>query len=278
MTQVLRFSSSGPPLFVDDNSIFQPGDDVFREEYRNATRRKRLRKFGVNPDIDIASAEDIWGAGGLYSGWLTTPERLFVQSTSPLDTANGSGARSIVLEPHDPDFVWRDEDPIVLPTNGVNPSALTDETFIRCVRASVGATGAYANGSTTGTNAGDITVFTQSGIVVAFLRAGAGVTQMSQFTVPAGYALWLQDLHMSVNDQAPADFRLYFRENADIVAAPFAPRIELITFDGVAGVSDITLQYKVRIPPKTDMWLNATAGTNDSTCAAEYLALLLELV
>lgn len=279
VAQVLRFGSSGPPLLINPLTIVTPSADQFRQEYESGASRTALRKFGLNLDIDIAASEDIWSFGGLYGGWLTAPERLRAVSSSPNDTVGGTGAWYIDLEPHTSDFLWLNEAPVRLEMNGVALTALTDESFIRCIRAAVPplGVGQYANGATTGTNLGDITVTTESGIIVAHIPAGSGSTQQSMFTVPADKALWLQDLHLSVEDQQPGSQRLFFRPYADRVTAPFSPRYQLITQEGISGVIDITYDYKIRFPPKTDIWLNGSAGTNDTSMAAEYFGLLIDL-
>ena len=50
-------------------------------------------KFGRNPDVDIAAAEDVWEGGGDYTGFPTiTPEKVTVTSDSANDTFGGTGA------------------------------------------------------------------------------------------------------------------------------------------------------------------------------------------
>lgn len=270
---VTRFGPSGPRLAVFNEIV----SSDFETAYVNASIRKPFRKYGHSGTITNGTSRDIWhGSSALYPGWLTAPERLRIKAGGNAnDTANGTGARSVILEPHDANFVWQDDESVRLATNGASASAFTSGSFLRCVRAFVDTSGTYANGSNSGTNAGLITIETESGIEVAAIDVGDGQAEMSMFTVPAGYSLWLASVALQVDSGQAASLQMFYRERANVVTAPFSARRSAFTVTGVQGPSVIPLDYQLYFPEKTDLWWRATAGANNTTASAQYEGLLL---
>jgi hypothetical protein len=267
-------SPSGPRVAVFEQIV----STDFELAYAQASVRKDFRKFGHNASIPANNTEDVWhGSSALYPGWLTAAAPLRIKAGGNAnDAANGSGARSIVLQPHRSDFTWVDDESIVLATNGASASLPTAESFIRCTRAYVLRSGTYASGSNSGTNAGLVTIETAGGIEVAAIDTGDGQAEMSMFTVPAGYSLWIDSVRIDTDSSRPALVEFFQRQDADVVTAPFTARRSVITVAGVLGEANLDFQFRVRFPEKTDLWWRATAGSGGATAASvQYSGLLL---
>jgi hypothetical protein len=275
MTTTIRQSPSGRTL-----SLFsEVASSEFERAYTRASLRKDFSTIGHNTSIPAGQTEDVWhGTLALYPGWLQSSERLRIRAGGNAnDSSNGSGARSVVLQPHRSDFTWIDDESVVLTTAGASASAPTTESFQRCIRAYVKTTGSYANGTTNGANAGPIVIETVSGIEIATIDTGDNDAQMSMFTVPAGFTLWLSAFSMAVDANQPATVSMYYRSAANIVSAPFSARRTLLTATGVTGLIQFPLGFRVALPEKTDVWVRATsaAGAGASGVSVAYSGLLL---
>lgn len=171
-----------------------------------------FEKYGRNPDIDTATTpEDIWGGGGMYTGFpLTDVETLEIFSSDVNDTGTGSGARTVRVQ-----FLLDGDknrcDDVVVTLNGTTPVSLGSQTYSRCARAFVVTAGSGV------INAGDITIrhSVTTANIFAHLPAGFGQTQILAFTVPRAFELYL---------------------TTEIV--------QMTKFAGVAGSADITLRHR----------------------------------
>lgn len=269
-----RLGPSGPRLAVFNEIV----SSDFQLAYTNASIRKNLARLGHNGSIPANATEDIWhGTSALYPGWLSSPQPLRIKAGGNAnDTANGSGARSVVLQPHRSDFTWVDDESIILTTNGASASSPTSESFIRCINAYVLTAGTYANGANDGSNTGSIIIETTGGIEIAAIEPSDGDAEMSMFTVPTGYTLWLDSFDLSVEANQPSTIHFYMRQHADVVSAPVAARRTLATATGIQGPVQFPLNFRIAIPEKTDLWVRATAGSGGtSAVSAAYTGLLL---
>lgn len=149
-----------------------------------------VNKFGLNPDIDTAGNEDIWGGNGFYTGFpnsSVTPEILRIVSTSTADTLAGTGARTIRVTGLDANYNIQSEDINMNGTSVVN----SVNTYRRVHTAQIIAAGSG------GVNAGAITVSynTTTSIVFLTMAIGRNQTNCSAYTVPAGYTAYMRTLH-----------------------------------------------------------------------------------
>lgn len=277
ITSLSRFGPSGPRIL----SFNVVSSTIFEDEYKTSVERKGLRIYGHRANVDAGVTTDIWhGTVLLYPGWLQSPEPLRIRAGGNAnDTANGSGARSVVLLPHDADFNWIDDRSVVLETAGAAASAPTAQPFIRCTQAFVLTSGAYANGANNGANVGRIVIETVSGTEVCAIDPNDGQSESSMFTVPRGHSLWLDTALVAVDtvNQA-ATIQMFQRPNADLVSAPVSSRQSVITVTGVDSPFVVSTDYSLRFPEKTDLWWRATAGpTNNNAIAVQYKGLLLKL-
>lgn len=139
-------------------------------------------KFGRNPDIDTAGVpEDVWPGGGLYP-FLADVAVVEVLSDSVNDTAEGTGARTILFE--NLDGAWA-EDSVIISLNGTTPVILP-RGIIRNNRGKVLTAGSI------GKNAGNITLRDSPGgtirQIISFdtLALGLGQTTFGLRSIPAG--------------------------------------------------------------------------------------------
>lgn len=279
MTAFTAFHRDGPsgPRVAIFNEIVSTD---FETAYTNASIRKDFTTLGHNVNIAAGQTEDVWhGTVALYPGWLTTSERLRIRAGGNAnDTANGTGARSVVLQPHRDDFSWVDNESIILTTAGAAASAPTAQAYRRCVRAYVKTAGNYANGVNTGANVGAIIIETESGIEVAAIDPGDNDAQQSMFTVPKDYTLWISAISLAVDANQPATVSVLYRPDADRVSGPpFQSRRTLLTAVGVTGLIQFPLAFRVAFPEATDIWVRATsaAGAGASAVSVAYSGLLL---
>lgn len=140
-----------------------------------------IRRSGTNPDVDSGSVpEDLWGGGGLYTGFPSAAEPVRVSSSSANDTSAGSGARTIVLNGLDASGNFLAE---TVTLNGTTP-VVSVASFLRLNRAYVATSG----NSNLNTNEGVITIGQNvtTANVFATIEAGVGESRVAAYTIPTG--------------------------------------------------------------------------------------------
>lgn len=133
-----------------------------------------VHKFGLNADIDIASApEDVWTVGGLYP-WPTSSQLVNVLSTSANDAAAGTGCRTVELAGLTAEFANQSE---TITLNGVTAVSSVGMYYrvLRCRCLTAGSLGV---------NAGDVNFNHPGPVTIAQIPADQGQTLMAIYTVP----------------------------------------------------------------------------------------------
>jgi len=160
--------------------IVNTGADISGDDIATLTA---VNKFGRNPEVDInTTPEDIWNGGGNYTGQPVgfTPETVQVFSSSALDTAAGTGARTIrfhgLATSTSTSYTSQD-----VTLNGTTP-VTTVSTWYRINRAYVLTAG------TTGANQGTITIRASATIANVFVVMPVLLNQTAvlAYTVPFG--------------------------------------------------------------------------------------------
>jgi hypothetical protein len=168
----------------------------------NISGEAALNKFGKNPDVDTAAAEDIWGAGGTWVA-PTTARLHNIASTDANDTLAGTGARTVSILGLNGSGVEVSES---VNLNGLTPVATTN-AYIIVFRMIVTAAG------TGGVNVGNITATAQTdATLTGQIDAGYNQTLMAIWQVPAGKTLYLNSYYASMNGTTSAtsvDIRLW---------------------------------------------------------------------
>ena len=227
-----------------------------------------LVKFGRNAAVG-ATEEDIWEAGGSYTGFLTAASAVRIRSGgNAADDASGAGARSIEVEGLDQDWNVATE---TISTAGASASTATTTTFIRVYRVCVIDVGTY-----TGANTGTISVETTGGVLMATIEAGLGQTQQAIYTVPAGKTAYVVSLSIFVDTNFSARVYLWQRQNADDVSAPFTGKRIWRPFDGVSGAVDGAVAFPYVFPAKTDIWASAIGPSAGAGVSVEMHVALVD--
>lgn len=138
------------------------------------------RRMAALGNVTASSANaDVWPGGTLYP-FKTTATQMEVVATNAADTAAGTGARTIVLNGLNTDYVEISE---VVTMNGLTPVP-TVNTFIAINSGAV-----LTSGSSFG-SVGDIQIRDIGGGTVRnIIDAIYGTMRQSIFTVPAGHTL-----------------------------------------------------------------------------------------
>jgi hypothetical protein len=70
-----------------------------------------------------------------------------------------------------------------------------------------------------------------------------------------------------VSGSKAADIFFWERKGADVVSAPFTPKVVLLQFDEVVGEEVIAFDAPLKLPEKTDFWMsgNRTSGGAGNT-------------
>lgn len=157
-----------------------------------------IPKYARNNDVD--AAEDIWDGGGDYTGFPTTSAEEFqVASSDPADTLLGTGARTIRIFYYNDDYEFVDANGNFLYVDvNLNGTTYVDSgvTGMRVWRAKV------INSGDGQTNAGDITIRwkTTTSVIFTKIFAGYAQTEVSAFTIPAGFTGYLKHYAVDMLD------------------------------------------------------------------------------
>jgi len=139
-----------------------------------------VNKFGRNLDIDTGTTpEDIWGGGGLYTGFpVDTLEPVEVLSSSADDASAGTGLRTVVVQGLNGDWVEISE---TITLNGTTPvQSVNSYRRVHTMRGETAGSGGF--------NVGTITVrhaTTEANVFLAMLPT-TNQTACSAYTIPAG--------------------------------------------------------------------------------------------
>lgn len=148
----------------------------------------RVALLGHNPDIPTASAEDVWEGGGDYP-LLAAASQLEIVSTSAADAAAGTGARTVLIQGLDANWLPISE---TLTLNGTTP-VTTVNSYLRINLMTTVTAGSG------GQNAGDLTLrVVGGGSTQSIARAGYGFGRQAVYTVADGTSLFCGSFNFTV--------------------------------------------------------------------------------
>jgi len=157
-------------------------------------------KFAYNGSVGT-SYEDVWAAGGTES-YLTSAETMITVSTDGNDKGVAtalSGARTLQIYGLDSNY---DEINEIVTLNGTS-NVTTSNSYLRVYRAIVRSAGS------TGSNEGVISLTSSSsGYTHASISIGDNQTLKSQYTVPNGYYMILNNVSSSCAKSDQIEVRL----------------------------------------------------------------------
>lgn len=242
------FSAFSVPAQAQNLNLALYGD----QWYAGGNRVSFVHKFGRNPDIDTATdPEDVISWGGTYS-FPSSAGVAEVASSSALDTAAGTGARTVMIQGVDTDCMYQEDTLTLSGTDTVR----TTNTYLRVFRAYVLTVG------TGETNAGDITV-SHNANILAQIDAGHGQTLQAVYTIPKDYlrGVWLKYFATVEKDAGTGNVVLYIQARNENGAWR-----TLETFGIASGSSGINSAYhsKSFLQPCTDLRLRVNeVSAND---------------
>jgi len=219
-------------------------------------------KFGSNPEVG-ATFETIWNGGGNYV-YPAAATAMTVSSSSAADDVGSTGATSILIEGLDANYALTTETVTMDGQNGV-PTA---NQYIRVFRAYILTVG------TGQVNAGDIYIGTgtiTNGIpatVYAKIDADAGQTEMTVYTVPAGYTLYIFAFTVYSGQGKEMEFRGRFRPFGLGWRTGPVP----IVYQSTANSR---FEFGFPIPEKTDLEVQGRVTTGTAIASAQYEGILV---
>ena len=205
---------------------------------------------GYNPDVDIASDETVWAAGGLYPWSVWDSARLVtVVSTSNSDQG------SVVVSGLDADF-----NPITEEINCAGLTPTTGTTQFKRVNSAV-----YKNGAAN--NAGVVTL-TANGNTIGLIAIGIGQTLNGIYTVPAGHTAYILTGDFSVQKGEDSQVRFFVR--------PFGQGFRIAH---ISECFESTYRYDFTAPiamaEKTDLDVHAALVETNNTRATTNFSMIL---
>lgn len=220
-----------------------------------------VQKVGRCTTVTTAET-DVWFVGTPYP-WPTTAASVRVKAGgSASDAAGQSGARKVMVVGLDASWSVAQEE---LTLAGASQSLPTVTQFIRINSVFVSETGTY-----TGANVGNVTIETTTAVTLAALPAGLGISNLSMYTVPAGYTAYLLDARVIGDSSKITTLRLYQRRNANVTAAPVSAKILVQDWPGISSPAVYAWQNPPSFPEKTDLWFTASLTAGTGTVAVSY--------
>ena len=230
-----------------------------------------INKHGRNPDVD--GAEDIWTAGGTYTGFpLTGADTFTLVSDSAEDAAGGTGARTTRVFYLDANFNMFDDNgqPLYFDITmaGLTP-VVTTVTGTRVYRVRALTTGS-AN-----TSVGNITVkaTTIPTDVFAVMPPG-GASQLTNFTIPLGYMGYLLRYSATMLDNTANECRVAIRQSDSLGTILIRREVGVSTDTFPPAVEPFG---GIEFPALTDLCFRVTSVTNaNADVSVEYDLLLVK--
>lgn len=253
-----------------------PSDFFFEIVRGNIPNTRSWHQFARSIYNTNGVENDVWGSpAGSKKTWRTAAAKLEVVSSSASDAVAGGGATKVLIRGLDANFN-EIEETVTLTGAVASPVGGTTNSFLRVNQTIIVESEAYASGATSGANVGLIT--TQGvggGTVESYILAGKGECNNSHFTIPSGYTGYINRMSLNVSATKSATFELYMRSNADDVTTPFSPKLRVHAWDGITGAFQEETKLHFPIPAKTDLWLTATPGANDTILSSDYDIILV---
>lgn len=231
-----------------------------------------IRKFAESTEISASGNEDIWNAPTATHTFQSTAQTLNIVSSSASDTFAGVGARTIRIYGLDSDYNLIQED---VNMNGTS-TVTTTQQFFRTYRTRVIFSGTSKH------NVGNITItYSGTGNIASYVTATYGVTQMSHFTIPAGYSaisiiislgigstsgVGAKEGQVIVRAQVPTTGGLYNDYKTNTYVLNNQGSTSNVIASRLPGI----------LPEKTDYWFNATSSQNNTKFTLQYDLVLVK--
>lgn len=230
-----------------------------------------IRKFAETGAVAAGASQDLWDTSGNLS-YLSAADTLDVVSTSANDTLAGTGARIIRIQGLDGDYNLITEDVNMNGTSAVT----TAQEFLRVFRVRMIFAGSGE------TNAGNISITdTTGGSTQGFINTGYGVSEMSHFTVPAGYTAISVLVQLSIGRSSGSGTR-----EGEVTIKARVPTTgglfndyrtnEYLLNNQGSGLARLQGVVPGIIPEKTDYKFVVTSAQNNTRFTLQYELILIK--
>lgn len=225
-------------------------------------------KFGRNADIDTATVpEDIWGNGGVYTGFPTgTPELVEVVSDNVGDDLTGAGCEKLYIQGLDANGVEQNEE---ITLDGTTPVDSTG-TYSRVNRAYCTQSN---NGANDTFNLGQILVRHTTTVANVFIAIPAGFSesQVACYTVPLGKVGFIRGVHIQVNkaNTAVIDAALWIRDSGK------SPRLVDVFSASDAADFDDDMFVGIKLEALTDVCARVTSSSANNVSVTSHIDILV---
>ena len=219
---------------------------------------KIIQKYGKNPSVSSGTYSTIWNGGGAYTGFPTGAETVTVTSSSIDDVATtGTGLWTLRIYGLSATGLEQSEDIIMNGTTAVTSTL----SYLRLNRAKGLTAGALLH------NDGDITIRQSitTTTIFAVMPATYNTTMIAAYTVPSDKNGYLLSQRASIANKNAATVAMRIKSRSPGV---------LFTVGGEAalnstGTGYININFKIpsKIPPLTDIFIEAEASTNVAVTA-----------
>jgi len=217
-----------------------------------------INKYGAVPAMSQNTTGSVWDVSDTVYPWATlngSAHTLTIDCASADEVGHHVTIQGL-------DANWN------LLTETVTLSSQTGNTttnqFMRVYNAY------YTDGSAS-TNTGNIDIKIGA-TVVARILAGAGITKMAVYTVPAGYTAYVVQGVASIQAGADATGNMFVRQTGN-VNFRIAHTFEV---SGTGGTYTYTFPFPVAIPEKSDIDVRATVRSNNARLTATFDLLLIK--
>lgn len=229
------------------------------------TGQQTINKFGRNPDVDAAAAEDIWDGGAVWVA-PTTNRIHNIVSDDANDTSAGSGCRGITVQ-------------------GLSSGVLTEENITMAGATPVATTNSYeiihrmfaTAGLGSGSNVGTITATAVTdATVTAQINPTNNQTLMAIYKIPDTYTGYMLNYYASANKGTGATVTVNSLLLAEEEDGPL--RVKHVLGLVVAGTS--YLNHKFSVPRSfnagSTVRIRADTSANDTDVSAGFDLVLVK--
>jgi hypothetical protein len=183
------------------------------------------------------------------------------------DTANGTGARSIILTGIDANGDLINE---IIATAGASASAATSKTFIRLLDASVHSSGTYASQSAASHSGNIVIENAAGGDDWALISDGSfprGDTEIGVYTTPRGRSGYVHHIRLSSDVEKKSNIVFFKRSGILETQAPYSSMTLVAEYPNVSGTILLEFDPPLKFPELTDFGFMAKidASTVDVT-------------
>jgi hypothetical protein len=247
------YSNRGRPSSVTQRGKYEPFNlQVARNQI---AYHSPIEAFGFSAAIGSTALGPMWEGQTQSGGFYTYPSSA-AQLVLVSDSASDNTTRSIVINGLDANYAIQQE---IIALNGTS-NVTTTKSFLRI------------NGMEmlNSTNTGNITASISS-TVYAKINAGIGLTQMSIYTVPAGYTFYLSSVQVDASIGFTSSAYMTYAEYNKANSGTNNGQITVTQQAAFVQKQEILYTYPIAHIEKTDMQFCVKASAGGPLNASCYI-------